>query len=409
MDPFVLDAQTWATTQFAAADLHDKRRTLRLILLATQITAHPSGSFPEQTESWNDLRAAYNLFDTEEVTFQAIATPHWELTKGTKGKRLLIIEDTTEIDYGPTAQVTGLSPVGSGIGQGFHLHSGLMVSTEDDRVHGLAGQLIYHRQPVPKEEKRIERLKRDDRESQIWSQLVNQIGSPPSGTCWVHVVDRGADDFEFFNSCQQTGTDWVARAKNMTRNIITPEQGKMALGSYVRTLPEAGTFTLKLRARPKQPARNAKLAVAFGMLSMPTPSLMSASLKKVKPEPIPMWVVWVREVDAPPGVDPIEWVLYTSLAVESFESRAGDSGVLRKTMARRRMAQSSENRHASGRSTTQDQWTTGSDDGFDVGSSGTAVSVERGGTDSTRATSGGSCATEVRPGVESDTEDRDLD
>ena len=31
-----------------------------------------------------------------------------------------------------------------------------------------------------------------------------------------------------------------------------------------------------------------------------------------------MWVVWVREVDAPPGVDPIEWVLYTSLAVESF-------------------------------------------------------------------------------------------
>ena len=47
---------------------------------------------------------------------------------------------------------------------------------------------------------------------------------------------------------------------------------------------------------------------------------MSASLKKVKPEPIPMWVVWVREVDAPPGVDPIEWVLYTSLAVESFES-----------------------------------------------------------------------------------------
>lgn len=320
MDPFVLDAQTWATTQFAAADLHDKRRTLRLILLATQITAHPSGSFPEQTESWNDLRAAYNLFDTEEVTFQAIATPHWELTKGTKGKRLLIIEDTTEIDYGPTARVTGLSPVGSGIGQGFHLHSGLMVSTEDDRVHGLAGQLIYHRQPVPKEEKRIERLKRDDRESQIWSQLVNQIGSPPSGTCWVHVVDRGADDFEFFNSCQQTGTDWVARAKNMTRNIITPEQCKMALGSYVRTLPEAGTFTLKLRARPKQPARNAKLAVAFGMLSMPTPSLMSASLKKVKPEPIPMWVVWVREVDAPPGVDPIEWVLYTSLAVESFES-----------------------------------------------------------------------------------------
>ena len=91
----------------------------------------------------NNLRAAYNLFDCEDVTFQAIASHHRELTKKTAGKRLLIIADTTEIDYGPCRQVTGLSPVGSGIGQGFHLHSGLMVSAEDDRVHGLAGQLIF--------------------------------------------------------------------------------------------------------------------------------------------------------------------------------------------------------------------------------------------------------------------------
>ena len=31
MDPFVSDAQTWAMTQFGTADLHDKRRTDRLV------------------------------------------------------------------------------------------------------------------------------------------------------------------------------------------------------------------------------------------------------------------------------------------------------------------------------------------------------------------------------------------
>ena len=248
MDPFVLDAQSWAMTQFATADLHDKRRTDRLVHLATQITTHPSGSFPEQTESWNDLRAAYNLFDCEDVTFQAIAGPHWELTKKTTGKRLLIIEDTTEIDYGPCRQVTGLSPVGSGIGQGFHLHSGLMASVEDDRVHGLAGQLIHHRQPVPKGETRIQRLSRDDRESHIWCILVNQIGSPPPETCWVHVVDRGADDFEFYYHCQKARTDWVARAKSLNRKIIKPDGDQVELSSYLRTLPEAGSFELDLRA-----------------------------------------------------------------------------------------------------------------------------------------------------------------
>jgi hypothetical protein len=318
MDPFVPEAQAWAATQFGAAKLHDKRLTDRLVYLATQITAHPSGSFPEQTESWNDLRAAYNLFDGEEVTFQAIATPHWELTKKTKGERLLIIADTTEIDYGPCPKVTGLSPVGSGIGQGFHLHSGLMVSAADDRVHGLAGQLIHHRQPAPEGESRSQRLQRGDRESQIWSQLVDQIGSSPPGTRWVHVVDRGADDFLFFYHCQQAETEWVARVKNLTRKIITPDGGKLALSSYVRTLPEVGSFTLNLRARPKQPARSAKIVVAFGALRMPTPSLISPSLRSLKPEPIPMWVVWVREVDAPNGVDPIEWMLYTSLPVEDL-------------------------------------------------------------------------------------------
>jgi hypothetical protein len=320
MDPVVLDTQTWATTQFATADLGDKRRTKRLVILATQVAAHPSGSFPQQTESWNDLRAAYNLFDREEVTFEAIASPHWELTKNTVKGRLLIVGDTTEIDYGLCPQIEGLAPIGSGYNQGFHLHSGLMVSAEGDRVHGLAGQLIYHRKPIAKGETRTQRLRRDDRESQIWCKLVDQIGSPPPGISWVHVVDRGADDFEFFYHCQQTRTEWVARAKNLNRVIIAPRGEELSLKSYLQTLPVAGSFTIDLRARPKQPARVAKLVVAFGALTMPTPKLKSLFLKQVKPAPIPMGVVWVREVDAPEGVEPIEWVLYTSLPVENLEA-----------------------------------------------------------------------------------------
>jgi hypothetical protein len=319
MDPFVEDTHTWATTQFANAELGDIRRTRRLITLAIQIAADPSGSFPEQTESWNDLRAAYNLFKCPEVTFQAIASPHWELVKTTIAERLLIIEDTTEIDYGPSRKVDDLSPIGSGTSRGFHLHSGLMVSTEDDRVYGLAGQLIYHRQPVSEGETRTQRLQREDRESQIWCKLVDQMGSPAPGVSWVHVVDRGADDFEFFFHCQQNGTGWVARAKNLNRVIITPEGEERGLKSYLGTLPEGGRYTLELRARPNQPARTAKVVVSFGALSMPSPRLMSPFLKKAKPSAISMRVVWVREVDAPKGVKPIEWVLYTSLQVESFD------------------------------------------------------------------------------------------
>jgi len=150
MDTFVLDTQGWAQAQFASPDLHDQRRTNRLVRLATQVMADPSASFPRQTGSWNDLRAAYTLLDCPDVTFDAIASPHWEHTRTTAGKRLLINGDTTQIDYGSNRKVAGLAPVGTGSGQGFPLHSGLMVSAEDDRVHGLAGQWIHHRRPVSK-------------------------------------------------------------------------------------------------------------------------------------------------------------------------------------------------------------------------------------------------------------------
>ena len=79
---------------------------------------------------------------------------------------------------------------------------------------------------------------------------IDQIGSPSPGTRWVHVVDRGADDFEFFYHSQQAATGWVARVKNLHQIIIKPDGGEPGLSSYLRTLPEAGLFELNLRARP---------------------------------------------------------------------------------------------------------------------------------------------------------------
>jgi hypothetical protein len=111
----------------------------------------------------------------------------------------------------------------------------------------------------------------------------------------------------------------VARAKNVNRIIITPTGKDQSLKSYLQSLPEAGRYTLELRARPNQAARTANVVVAFGPLTMPTPRMKSPFLKRMKPSPIPMWVVWVRELDPPDGVEPIEWVLYTSLPVESFD------------------------------------------------------------------------------------------
>lgn len=80
-----------------------------------------------------------------------------------------------------------------------------------------------------------------------------------------------------------------------------------------------GTYTLSLRARPGQAAREATLEVRVGRIKIPQPRHVSPWVRKLKQAPIAMNVLEVIEVDAPPGVDPIRWILFTSLPVSTFE------------------------------------------------------------------------------------------
>jgi hypothetical protein len=316
---FSIETGAWAQEQFGDCQLGDVRRRRRLIQVAERVADNPSASFPRQIPSWSDLKAAYNLFDREEVTFEAIARPHWERTRSVAPGRYLVLGDTTEIDFGYRRDIEGLSAIGNGSGRGFLLHNALMVAADTEAVIGVAGQVIHYRQPAPKRENKSQRFKREDRESRVWGDVVDQIGRPAEGVQLIHVFDRGADDFEVFCHLIENGDDWVVRAKSIHRKIHTPSGEEMPLQAYLKTLPLAGTYELKLRARPKQPARTAKLEVRFGALWMPVPRHRSAYVKRLNPAPIVMNVVWVREVDPPAGVEPIEWVLYTSLPVKTFD------------------------------------------------------------------------------------------
>ena len=81
MAAIVWDPQTWAEREFGECELGDRRRNKRLVKMAVQISARPDGSTPDQFETWGDLKAAYRLFDTEDVSFQAIVGPHCRHTR----------------------------------------------------------------------------------------------------------------------------------------------------------------------------------------------------------------------------------------------------------------------------------------------------------------------------------------
>ena len=325
-----MDAQVWAEEQFGQCDLKDKRRTNRLVDLAASVLCHPSGSLPEQTIDMADLKAAYRLFACEDVNFEGIAKPHWERTRRRPPGTYLVLDDTTELDFGIRRGIQGMGRTGNGGGWGFLLHSALLVSAKGEEIFGLAGQKIRYRKPKPKKENTTQRLKRD-RESELWGQVIDLVGQPGEGVRWVHVMDRGADNFEVYCHCREQHSDWVVRVTQKARSVIVPDGRTMPLSRYLKSLPLAGRYELQLRAhgaqparghsekRAAQPARTAKLEVHIGRLQMPFPEHKSPYLKRLSPSPIAMWVVHAVEVDAPKDAEPVEWILLTSLPVESFD------------------------------------------------------------------------------------------
>jgi hypothetical protein len=312
----------WAQLNFGSCDLGDKRRMNRLVQVAEQVANNPAASLPDQTEQWADLKAAYRLFDRNEVTFEAIARPHWELTKQSARGRCLVIGDTTELDFGKDRQIEGVGPTGNGSGQGFLLHNALLVQADSEAIIGIAGQTIHYRKKKRKSKKpenAAQRMKRK-RESEVWGKVIDAVGKPAEGVEYVHVFDRGGDNFEVYCHLLRQRGEWVIRASKLNRYVLAGDSDeRMQLRDYLPRLKRLGEYRLSLRARPGQAAREARIEVRVGRIKIPRPRHVSPWVRKLDQPPIAMNVIEVVEVDAPAGVTPIRWVLFTSLPVETFD------------------------------------------------------------------------------------------
>ena len=295
-----LNVNEWAQEQFGACELGDRRRTARLVRYAAQAAANPDSSTPRQTECWDECKAAYRLIENDRVSFAAVTAPHYQATRARTEGTYLLIDDTTETHFSGN-HVCGLGPTGNGGGRGFLLHSSLMVRADEGDIVGLAGQVIHYRRSVKRESSGAKRVRRKDRESVIWSQLVDQIGPAPQGAHFMHVFDRGGDQFELYCRMARHETGWVARACQLTRKILTPAGERIALADHLAGLPVV-----------QQKARTTQMEVRFGSLRIPRPGHVSAWVKESGIEEISMWVVETREVHPPRGAKAARWVLLCS-------------------------------------------------------------------------------------------------
>jgi hypothetical protein len=348
----LLPAPEWAQWHFGGVDLGDRRRNSRAVKVAAAMAADPSASLPAAVGGdAHQAKAAYRLFckRPDRVTFDALAGPHWQQTRrGVADLPVtLLVGDGTEVNYTRHPGTKGLGPVGDGKGRGMLLHSVLALD-ERGVAQGLAWQDLSYRQSVPKGETRSQRRSRE-RESQVWAKAAEACGAPAPGRRYVHVCDSGADDFLFYDACRRAGGDFLTRACRQRcaalGHVAAAEQGEQGLlVDLARSLPALGGKTLELRSRkgvvkrvkrPGNRGRDKRSKVRVDVPARRAKLLVSASPVTVFPPwlergdrggreglaPMRLWVVRVWEVDPPPlpeGVEPVEWVLLSSVPVRDL-------------------------------------------------------------------------------------------
>jgi hypothetical protein len=324
--------QTFGEMHFGKAQLGDKRRTKRLVECADAICRHPGSTLPDKFKSPAELKAFYRLCNCDSMTHEGVLAPHREFVLeriGQLRRDIVVLHDSTELDYSTHFALEGLGQIGNGQRRGYICHNSLAVDPKSREVLGLLNQVLHHRPQVPKNETEKQRRERESRESRLW---VEGVASLPARWQFIDVCDQGADTFEFLAKEAFSGRRFLVRAAHDRAIFVGHEEGGKAsyLRTYAAQLPKWGEFTLQVTSKreEKSPKKKGKKVTHSRRARQATISIAAAPVRVRPPgkksgeypnDPLPLWVVRVWEPNPPKGQERLEWFLLTNEPVETFE------------------------------------------------------------------------------------------
>jgi hypothetical protein len=340
-------ASDWAQRELAGAQLGDRRRVERLTRIVEQQAERPGQSYAQAAGGIEaDIKAYYRLIDCrneEELNFESILAPHRERTEQRmmSQPRVLVIQDTTELDFGGLNQTKGLGRIGTNQTRngtlGLSLHSALVINEEGVPLGVLkaectgAEQLTArrqgrHRNGLPLEEKKSGRWLRLYQETLTTAQRMPEVEV-------ISVMDREADIYELFQLAVDEGNRVPLLVRVQHDRCLQNQDQRLV--AHLRAQPAHFQMSVQIgrqRARnrkgkggrkredssPALPARQAQLCVSFCPVAILAPK---TALKK-RLQPVRLYAIHAWEPDPPPGAKKIEWMLLTTWPVTTPEQAA---------------------------------------------------------------------------------------
>ena len=191
---------------------------------------------------------------------------------------------------------------------------------------GILDQKIWVRDPKLPFTRRVPNRKRiaiENKESIKWLEcLDNSLERVPQTTAAVTVCDRESDLYEFIAHAEALKTKYLIRS-SWNRSVRNEAGDEDYLWDHMRDVRICGKFKLEVEghrvAKQKvMPNRFAKMEVRHSSINLRRPPKKKVNRKECLPY-LKSYVVWVYEVDAPKGVEPLNWMLLTNLEVNNYD------------------------------------------------------------------------------------------
>jgi hypothetical protein len=324
--------QPWVLHETKTADFGDQRLHRRYELLLERLGDKPSLSIPAACPAPAETEAAYRFFDNPRVGVQEVLKPHQDATlqRIRQEAVVLIPQDTTELDLTRRQEKVG-GPLNDESRWGLFAHP-LLAVTPQCLPLGVIGATIWCRDAMEfaktPAQKRRQRKARpiEKKESFRWLsgyRRACEVAEQSPGTTVVSISDSEGDIYEcFVEGVPGEGrrAEWIVRAcqdralAKEDRDLRQRLCCTRVLGTLTIQVSQRNASTGSQRKRKQaRAARKTKVSVRAMRVMLRAPWRPKVKLPAVEVNAILVW-----EEHPPAGEEPIEWLLLTSLPIETF-------------------------------------------------------------------------------------------
>jgi len=297
---------------FWGLNFNSKHLTKKCVNAMELMSRNYGKSIFNMSGSRSDAKLIYSMLQHEKFDKEEILRAHrlrTVLRIIDLDEPVLLIEDTVNIDYSSQKQKLGNGYISSN-SKGILLHNCIAVNLKGI-VLGVMDQIYYNREEASDTSLTKEQKKRrpiEEKESYRWIQsFQTSHADMPDYIKTITVCDREGDFYEFINEIDSNNRSFLIR---IAQNRVTVDNEKIMNAVSKEEVLKTVKITVPRNSHKNLPERKANVEIRVKQCDIKRPAHLNKNQELASS--VSAYIIHVKEVDPPAGIEPIEWFLMTN-------------------------------------------------------------------------------------------------